>query len=437
VLMEDLPRSPSLITRNSSDVLTPILVAGYGRSGTTAVMNLLAAAPQIAFDREYPFENRYLSYYSKLSSILRRAMPDERFTSDHLYKFDDGIFGPPPWRPGRSERQELDWLPVFWNWFSSTTKNANPAANFYAEKAPAWLSSMVRLSLHCEVIHLFRDPRDVYISSNAFMKARHYYGFHREATHTDLDHARNLGLELLNYYENFVWDRRNHPGSLFLRYEDFALNSTDIVAWLRSLGATPDLSNALDHIERHRTTSTVAASVGRWQREEIPPEVCDFLERNLGREMKALGYCLHITDFCPSIEFNNKQPFPELTNAAHGRIELAEDALAIQVTGNDFGLLLPFPPIQASDVREIWMSVAGDVGDHFSVYWRDADSRFSEDRGIHVHYFPGLHWRVVRLRVSEHPLWKGTIHQIRIDLFNGRLPEVRGIGLVRWVRLIR
>ena len=75
----------------------PILCGGYGRSGTSAVMKILATDPQVVFDREYPYEIRYLAYYAKLSSILKNRSPDPRFTSDHLYTFEESVFGPWPW----------------------------------------------------------------------------------------------------------------------------------------------------------------------------------------------------------------------------------------------------------------------------------------------------------------------------------------------------
>jgi hypothetical protein len=43
------------------DLLMPILVSGYGRVGSTALMALLGTDERVAFDRRYPFENRYLT----------------------------------------------------------------------------------------------------------------------------------------------------------------------------------------------------------------------------------------------------------------------------------------------------------------------------------------------------------------------------------------
>src|SRR5271170_5246518 len=124
-------------------VLRPILVAGYGRSGTSAVMKILATDPTVVFDREYPYEIRCLAYYAKLSSILKNRPPDPRFTSDHLYTFEESVLGPWPWL-GHNGGHNVDWLPIFWDLFSSNAKTADQRAEFYAEKAPVWLTPMVR-----------------------------------------------------------------------------------------------------------------------------------------------------------------------------------------------------------------------------------------------------------------------------------------------------
>ena len=49
--------------------LIPILVDGSGRDGTTLAMQLLATAPEIAFDRVYPYEQRYFNYLLQWSRL--------------------------------------------------------------------------------------------------------------------------------------------------------------------------------------------------------------------------------------------------------------------------------------------------------------------------------------------------------------------------------
>jgi Sulfotransferase family len=417
-------------------MLRPILVAGYGRSGTSAVMKILAADPQVVFDREYPYEIRYLAYYAKLSSILKNRPPDARFTSDHLYTFDESVFGPWPWH-GHNAGHNVDWLRIFWDLFSSNARAADQRAEFYAEKAPMWLTPMVRPLLPCFVINLFRDPRDVYLSSNAFMKRRGYYGFHRNPDDTNLAHARSLGLELVNYFENFTENGVTNQESFILRYEDLISHPEEFLAWLRSIGLTLDLNAAFSQVEEHQTASTLGTSVWRWHKEYIPPEVSSFFERHLGREMVALGYSREGSALCPQIEFRTGQPIPQLCNPNHGVAEMNENSLTVRIAGNDFGILVPSDPFQADDAQEVWVSATGDVGDHCSIYWRNTDSDFSEERSLHVNFVPGSHWRILRFCTCQHPLWTGKIHQLRLDLFNGTSPAIGGTGHVRWIRLIQ
>jgi hypothetical protein len=424
---------PSAFHSSTSALLSPILVAAYGRSGTTAVMNLLSTDPRVAFDREYPFENRHLSYYAKLASILGGSGPGGRFTPEHLLEFGDSSLGPRPWAC-RDGRNSTDWLRIFWSLFSCEARAAMLEARFYAEKAPWWLPAEIRGTLPSSTVYLFRDPRDVFLSANAFMGRRNYYGFHRTPADNDLDHARSLGWGWLHFFENWQWERER-TDCLRFRYEDFVQQPEELLGWCRSKGLEPDLDRAFAHFEGHRTSGDLAKSVGRWRREGIRPEISGFFERHLGGEMEALGYPVE-RDPCPSVECGEGRPEPELTNPSHGRVELLKDAMAVHVEGDDFGILLPFAPFQAEEARELWVSAAGRVGSRFSIYWRGGEANFSEERAMHLDYAPSAHWRVVRFRVGQHPLWKGAIRKIRLDLFNSGSGECRGLGYVRWVRLI-
>jgi len=81
--------------------LTPILVDGYGRSGTTALMTLLGSDPRVVFDRRYPFENRYLTYLAKFALLTDRAGVGRHLDAVQLYDYDDGHFGTFPWKTNR------------------------------------------------------------------------------------------------------------------------------------------------------------------------------------------------------------------------------------------------------------------------------------------------------------------------------------------------
>ena len=415
-------------------MLEPILIAGYGRSGTTALMSLLATAREIFFERVYPFEVRHLSYHAKLSSILSGRPFDTRFTPEHLYAFEDSLFGPEPWGLTNVGAFE-NWLPVSWTAFSKLIRDSHSGARLYAEKAPVWLAPYVSQFLSCHLVYLFRDPRDVFLSANAFMKAKSYYGFHRMPGETDLDHARNLTAELLTYFENFAWDNYRKKEFLLVRYEDFVSDTTPFLDWVQSLGATPRVADRFDYLAQHSTSPSLSASVERWREEGLTQEVRRFFERHMGGEMRALGYAIDTNDLCPSLDFR-KGILPPLTNPAHGHIETNCFCTTVSLCGHDFGFLLPWNSLPAATIKEIWVSLAGGAGDHCSVYWSSGSAGFSEERCIHVPYVPGAHWRVLRFRVASHPLWVGQIDQIRIDVFNSSSPPLTGAGHVRWVRFI-
>jgi hypothetical protein len=415
-------------------MLYPVLVAGYGRSGTTAIMNLLATDHEVIMGREYPFETRYLSYFAKLASILGGRMPDDRFTDKNLYLFEDSLIGPSSWI-GHSPIKDINWLEMFWDSFSRRVRMTNPNATLYAEKAPAWLPAATRSVMACSTLYLFRDPRDVYLSSNAFMKKRNYLSFHRLPGDTDLDHARSLAVELLNYFENFQQDK-SRSDCFFLRYEDMISHPDRLLDWLRTNGLSPDPDRALEYQDNHSTSLNLTLSAERWRRETVPQGVIEFFERNLGTQMTEMGYFVERPDTGRGLQIQ-----PEIlarqVNHIHGKVELQEDEITVRLLGNDFGVILPIPSLRAEDVDEVWVAARGCVGDHFSVYWRDHDSSFSEERAVHVRYEPSQHWRIVRFRLSQNPMWQGAIHEIRLDLFNANGNENRGIGHVRWVRLIR
>ena len=97
-------------------------------------MSILATDPRVLFDREYPYEIRYLAYYAKLSSILKNRSPDPRFTSDHLYTFEESVFGPWPWH-GHNGGQSVDWLRIFWDLFSHNAKICRSAGGILRRKS--------------------------------------------------------------------------------------------------------------------------------------------------------------------------------------------------------------------------------------------------------------------------------------------------------------
>jgi hypothetical protein len=420
-------------------MLTPILVSGYGRSGTTAVMALLATDPRVAVEPAYPLESRYLTYFAKWVLLSERPEAQGRWPADALFDFDDCAFGGWPWTPpARLVPAAGEWLAGLWDVFSRAALGRRPDCRFYAEKVPHWLPALVAPYLPCRVVYLFRQPADVYLSANAFMRARGYHGFGRGPGDTDEDHARNLAHCYLEYFENYR-GRRGQDGAPLLRYEDLVLDRDGAAARLgASLGLVLDARAGFEHLAAHRTSASPAASVGRWRREGLAPGVVRVLGGCLGEALAELGYEPLVPGPAPLPWLDlTGQPGPGAwpQHAAHGAVRPGPDgALAVHAAGDDFWIAPPVAPFDAGRVAELWLCVRASGGDHCSVYWRGPDEGFAEERCIHRRTRPARHWQVLRFDLRGHPRWQGTVAGVRLDLFNGAGPAAQR-GLLRWLRL--
>jgi hypothetical protein len=127
-----------------------------------------------------------------------------------------------------------------------------------------------------------------------------------------------------------------------------------------------------------------------------------------------------------------------LQHSADGRLISKSNGAVVEVEGSDFWIILPFETFDAHEVKEVWVSIRGEIGDVFSLYWKAHDTDFSESRSLHVDYSPlgGGGSCVFAFRVYEHAGWSGTISQVRLDLFNSTHTPHRGRGFIRWVRLV-
>jgi hypothetical protein len=415
--------------------LTSILVAGSGRSGTTMLMELLGTDPDVAFDRVYPFENRYLSYFAKFAVLSGRRGRGEEPDGTRFSAFDTDVIGAPPWPTDPPAGTPFlapapaDLLRGMWAVFSQHAA----AAMHYAEKARAWLPAFAREAIPCWKVDLVRDPRDIYLSANAFNQKRGFLAFGRGPKDSDRDYARRLAAALLLYFEN-QWADRHRSDSLTVRYEDLVSARRATVDRLNAqmgLHMAADAAGGGEHLPIHMTSADVLTSVERWKREPVPPDARVFLETHLAEAMRFNGY-----------EVPRDTPAPNHINlhelarcSKDGTATAAEDgSLCVTIHGDDFWIEFQTPEFDAARVCEVWLCVRGNIGQQCSLYWRRARENFDERRSVHWPFAPGEHWQVVRFHPAGHPHWHGRIVQLRVDLFNGQ--NVHGSGEVRWLRLV-
>lgn len=444
----------TFLTRSDSQknapMLTPILLSGGGRTGSTQIMSLLGSDSRVAFDRTFPYESRYLTYFAKFAALLQRPdlfqflSPQQVFNPNYI-----NFGGPPPdFRFVPSFPPELyvprgdfgSWLRELWRKFSRDLKQHSDQITFYAEKAPDWLAPMLRPCMDCFTIYNIRDPRDIFISTNAFMKKINITGFARSAGDTDCEHARRLGIAFIQTVQNYLSDQARSD-TLLVRYEDYVLDQATVRERITSMAGL-QLGEDADktYFDRHATAKDIESSVNRWTREPIAPEVVSCLEGILQEDMPAVGYQLSqpvVDSPARRISFaRGRTDVRRLDHSPDGVLEQGTDCAIARVKGPDFYVILPVEPFPASAIRELWICVKGEIGNVMSLYWRRRDTQFAESSVLHIPYRPWPHWSVLVIPTATHPEWKGEIAELRLDLFNSLMKPHKGIGYIRWAQLV-
>jgi hypothetical protein len=328
-----------------------------------------------------------------------------------------------------------------WRIFADHLCRSRPGTEFYAEKAQVWVSHMVRGLFPCCSIYLFRDPRDVYISANAFMKKKNYYSFMRGPEDSDLAHARGVCASFVSYVTNYIADRGLYNCPL-LRYEDLIGNTKEALGALEAAtGLVLDGSAGAEQFGSHGTAASLALTGERWRREGLAEGVGELFERCAGAELARLGYLCRPPEerqAIPAVDFGaGGVDLGTLATSPDGGLERGADGHAvIRLTGPDFWIVLPLEPFPAAEVNEIWLCVKGGAGETCSVYWAGPSESLGADSAIHRYYQPSEHWQIIRFYVGTHPAWRGTIATVRVDVFNSIPDRISGQGEIQWVRLV-
>lgn len=295
----------------SDTPLKPLLVLFPARSGSTLLMQLFGTSPKIVFERESPFEIRYLSYYLRWAWQLADAgaRPPEWTVQRLVHEQPTpGNHNEPPPFP-MPEGFAVDgpqplWHDTFrlaWNEFSrrarrreSCAPGCDPDSIWYAEKTRTTFRwSLQDLGISHRVVYLLRDPRDILESIWAFNKKRGttYFsvrdGESKEAfTKRFLDDRRRRFRVLLELAPN-------DPDCIVVRYEDMIEDLGAVATRLSSwLGVQLDAGQVLaqqKEFAHHMSSKGPKASIGRW-RKELDRESCELFAEHLGAELQALGY---------------------------------------------------------------------------------------------------------------------------------------------------
>lgn len=296
--------------------LQPLIVNSFGRTGTTLLMRMLSAHPQvIVYDRP-PFEIRGSKYWLHALRVLGTPT-DARSQVGAAMQFheDPRAAGGNPFYSS-----EFAALPQVETWSGSTyladliafcqqsiddwylataaAQNESPAPLlFFAEKHfPDLFPRLLRdLYPGSQELFLVRDFRDMIASMLAYNAKKGSGDFGRDRVDSDdawLDYLRQ-NFEVLQA----AWQQRGEPGRL-IRYEDLVLDPAAVLTpLLASLGldsSQQTVANLLfatqaPELQGHGSSRSPNASIGRW-RQDLSPEMQEKITERFDELLEGFGY---------------------------------------------------------------------------------------------------------------------------------------------------
>ncbi|MGI9254473.1 MAG: sulfotransferase family protein [Thermomicrobiales bacterium] len=275
--------------------LEGLLLTSIGRTGTTLLMRMLAAHPEIVAYRNHPYETRAAKYWVHLLKTLARpADPSKRIGNANEFHLDQIAAGLPllpaadadypaaaDWaRTGylddiaRFSMQSID------RWYGHiAAAQGQDHPRYWIEKTfPDEYAGLLReLYPSGKELILVRDFRDMWASMKAFNERRGYGDFGRERAVNDEAWLYELRAGAIQLVEA---TRKRGGSGRIVRYEHLVTDPAAALGpILEYLGldaspasVAPMLAAAAEDIVDHRTSESPAASIGRWQRDLSGPD---------------------------------------------------------------------------------------------------------------------------------------------------------------------
>jgi hypothetical protein len=278
------------------------------------MMRLLASSPEIALGARYPYEQRYFTYLWRWSRLLDRSdWPRDVWGANEVCSVAQEaslpLLGPPPWSPRDLIEESADGqamssrcFELVWQEFSrragERTRNLHRSAaeaRYYAEKhLDTWNLRLDELP-QVELLVLLRDPRDVWVSVQAFEQANPAVADFRAGG--SINHDELLRYQIARQRVRLRWiaDLLEADDPPVIRYEDLVLDLPGVAARVeRRLGVSLDTeaAGARDRVfKRHTSSASPEGSIGRW-RQELDPAVAELFTKGLEAELRVLDFDL-------------------------------------------------------------------------------------------------------------------------------------------------
>jgi GT2 family glycosyltransferase len=299
--------------------LQPLLVTTLGRTGSSWLALLLSCHPGVVAYRPFEYEARTVSYWMEVlrtlaapASYIQSVLPE--LYRGHWWIGDERPSPLPLHLEGRDTvmpqwlgRESVEVMAGFCqsrieDFYREVARTEGvDAPRYYAEKCwPEHFTPRIVAELYPEgrEIMLVRDFRDMVCSILGYNAKRGFASFGRESADTDDEFIRELRDSAVRMLES--WQEREETAHL-LRYEDLVLDAEATLAgvfeYLELDGNPATVRRVIEEAEHlnldgqadHKTSSSVAASVGRW-RHELSPKLIEACEESFGDILAAFGY---------------------------------------------------------------------------------------------------------------------------------------------------
>ena len=288
---------PRLAPYEDSFRVRPLMVTSVGRSGSTFLMQLLGAHPEIAVHLKYPMEatiarKRFLHVVAQVPIIFQKYAEAKALEEDESERALENITTFVHSTALEVSRQYLA--------LHHGQHGSEAVPQYYAEKnlAPEWLFWEVYPD--AREIFLVRDPRDMICSSLAFNQKRGRLAFGRQEVETDLEYVAHRASMARPWVVEPWWIRAER--CFLVHYEELITDTKEILQKIfRYLGveATPGRVRAIieavqvknDILEKHATSALPVHSIGRWRREMLP-DMIDACNREFSDFLSTFNYPL-------------------------------------------------------------------------------------------------------------------------------------------------